>query len=157
MVLNWFEVIKQKRLINQLTTINLMHTITLSSSKKHELIDITSEVEEIVKKSKVKEGICFLYVPHATAAVTINENADQNIQTDILKAINKIVPEHDNYLHDSIDNNAAAHIKSTLVGVSKTIPISEGKLQLGTWQDIFFCEFDGPRSDRKVIIEIISR
>lgn len=132
-----------------------MTTITLSTSKKHQPIDITQEVEDIVDKSKVKEGICFLYVPHATAAITINENADPNIQTDIIKAINKIVPEHDNYLHDNIDNNAAAHIKSTIIGVSKTIPINNGKLQLGTWQDIFFIEFDGPRSNRKVIVEII--
>jgi len=132
-----------------------MQTITLSTSKKHELIDITNKVKEIVKKSKIKQGICFLYSPHATAAITINENADPNIQTDIIKAINKIVPEHDNYLHDAIDNNAAAHIKSTLIGVSKTIPISNGELQLGTWQDIFFCEFDGPRSNRNIIVEIV--
>lgn len=134
-----------------------MPIITISSTKKHELIDITEEVKQIVKNSKIKQGICFLYVPHATAAITINENADPNIQTDIIKAINKIVPEHDNYLHDSIDNNAAAHIKSTIIGVSKTIPISNGKPQLGTWQDIFFCEFDGPRSNRKIIVEIIKR
>jgi len=101
--------------------------------------------------------MCFIYVPHATAAVTINENADPNITKDIIKAINKIVPEHDNYLHDSIDNNAAAHIKSTLIGVSTAIPISSGHLQLGTWQDIFLCEFDGPRSHRKVIVEIIKK
>jgi len=134
-----------------------MHTITFSTSKKHELIDITSKVKEIVKNSKIKRGICFLYVPHATAAITINENADPNIQTDIIKAINKIVPEHDNYLHDSIDNNAAAHIKSTLIGVSKTIPIEDGKLQLGTWQDIFLCEFDGPRSNRNIIVKMIEQ
>jgi len=134
-----------------------MPTITLSTSKKHELIDITSQVEEIVKNSKVKEGICFIYVPHATAAVTINENADPNIQTDIIKAVNKIVLEHDNYLHDSIDNNAAAHIKSTMIGVSEAIPINDGSLQLGTWQDLFFCEFDGPRSNRKVIVKVIKQ
>lgn len=134
-----------------------MPTITLSTSKKHELIDITNKVQEIVKNSKIKQGLCFLYVPHATAAITINENADPNIQTDIIKAINKIVPEHDNYLHDSVDNNAAAHIKSTVIGVSKTIPISNGKLQLGTWQDIFFTEWDGPRSNRKIIVEIIKK
>lgn len=134
-----------------------MPTITLSTSKKHELIDITSEVENIVKESNVKQGICFIYIPHATAAITINENADPNIQTDIIKAINKIVPEHDGYLHDSIDNNAAAHIKSTLIGVSKAIPIINNNLQLGTWQDIFFCEFDGPRNHRNVIIEIIKK
>ena len=134
-----------------------MQTITLSTSKKHELIDITSQVKEIVKNSKVKKGICYIYVPHATAAVTINENADPNIQTDIIKAINKIVPEHDNYLHDSIDNNAAAHIKSTIIGVSTAIPISNGELQLGTWQDIFLCEWDGPRNHRNVIVEIIKK
>ena len=134
-----------------------MPTITLSTSKKHELIDITAKVKEIVKNSKVKEGRCFIYVPHATAAITINENADPNIQTDIIKAVNKIVLEHDNYLHDSIDNNAAAHIKSTIIGVSKAIPISNGKLQLGTWQDLFFCEFDGPRSNRKVIVKVIKQ
>lgn len=134
-----------------------MPTITISTSKKYELIDITNKVQEIVKNSKVKRGACFLYIPHATAAITINENADPNIQTDIIKAINKIVPEHDNYLHDSVDNNAAAHIKSTIVGVSKSIPISNGELQLGTWQDIFFCEFDGPRSNRNIIVKVIQK
>jgi len=134
-----------------------MPSINLSTSKKHELIDITSEVENIVKESKVKEGICFIYVPHATAAVTINENADPNIERDIIKAINKIVPEHDDYLHDSIDNNAAAHIKSTIIGVSKYIPIESGELQLGRWQNLFFCEFDGPRNNREVLVEIIKK
>ncbi len=134
-----------------------MSIITLSTSKKHELIDITSQVESIVRDSKVTEGICFIYVPHATAAVTINENADPNIQNDVIKAINKIVPEHDDYLHDTIDNNAAAHIKSTLIGVSTVIPIHNGVLQLGTWQDCFFCEFDGPRSSRSVLVEIIGK
>ncbi len=134
-----------------------MSTITISTSKKHELVDITSEVSEIVSKSKVKEGICFIYVPHATAGITINENADPNIQTDIIKAVNKIVPEHDGYLHDSIDNNAAAHIKSTLIGVSTNIPISNGRLLLGTWQAIMFVELDGPRSNRKIIVQIIKQ
>jgi len=132
-----------------------MHTITISTSKKQELIDITQEVKNIVSKSNVKEGVCFVYVPHATAGITINENADPNIQTDIIKAMNDIIPEHNRYLHDSIDNNAAAHIKSSIIGVSKTIPIKDNKLALGTWQDIFFCEFNGPRNDRKVIIIII--
>lgn len=134
-----------------------MPTITISTSKKHELVDITSKVSEIVSNSKVKEGICFIYVPHATAGVTINENADPNIQTDIIKAVNKIVPEHDGYLHDSIDNNAAAHIKSTLIGVSTHIPISNSRLQLGTWQAIMFVELDGPRSNRKIIVQIIKQ
>lgn len=120
-------------------------------------MDITSEVEAIVENSKVKEGICFIYVPHATGGITINENADPNIKDDIIKAVNKIVPEHDNYKHDAIDNNAAAHIKSTLIGVSKAIPISSGKLQLGTWQSLMFTEWDGPRSSRKIIVEIIKK
>ena len=128
--------------------------IMISTSKKHELVDITSEVKEIVRNSKVKEGICFIYVPHATAGITINENADPDIKEDIIKAINKIVPEHDNYKHDAIDNNAAAHIKSTIVGVSKAIPISNGELHLGTWQDIFFTEWDGPRSNRIIIVKV---
>ncbi len=132
-----------------------MPTITVSSTKHNELIDITDKVKDIVQKSNIKEGICYIYIPHATAAVTINENADPNIKEDILKAINKAVPEHNSYLHDSIDNNAAAHIKSTLIGVSTNIPISDNELQLGTWQDIFLCEFDGPRSQRKVIVNII--
>ncbi len=134
-----------------------METITLSTSRKHELTDITPKVKEIVKNSKVKDGICFIYVPHATAAVTINENADPNIQDDIIKAVNKMVPEHDGYLHDSVDNNAAAHIKSTIIGVSKAIPINSRKLQLGTWQNIFFTEWDGPRSSRKIIVEVIGK
>ena len=134
-----------------------MEQLTISSSKKHQLIDITAKIEEIVKKSKVKEGICFVYVPHATAAITINENADPNIQMDIIKAINKIVPEHDNYLHDRIDNNAASHIKSSLIGSSEHIPIYGNKLMLGRWQNIFFCEFDGPRSKRNIIVEIIKK
>lgn len=134
---------------------NDMETMNISTSKKHQLIDISSEIKKIVSKSNIKEGICVIYVPHATAGVTINENADPNIQTDIIKAINKMIPEHDNYLHDSMDNNAAAHIKSSIIGVSKTIPIKNNKLILGTWQDIFFCEFDGPRDSRKIIINII--
>jgi len=131
-----------------------MPTITISSTKHNELIDITDKVQEIVQNANIKDGICYLYVPHATAAITINENADPNIKEDILKAINKAIPEHNSYLHDAIDNNAAAHIKSTLIGVSTNIPISNNQLQLGTWQDIFLAEFDGPRNIRKIIVKI---
>lgn len=132
-----------------------MPTVTISTSHKHQLIDITDEVEEIVKKSNIQKGICVLYVPHATGGITINENADPNITKDIIKAVNKIVPEHDNYLHDAIDNNAAAHIKSTLTGVSKSIPIRSSRLMLGTWQNIFFTEWDGPRDSRKIMVELL--
>ena len=133
-----------------------MQSFTINTSRKHELIDITDKVREIVDGSKIKQGICFIYVPHATAGVTINENADPNIKDDILKAINKVIPEHDGYLHDSVDNNAAAHIKSSLMGVSLHIPITDGELQLGRWQDIFFCEFDGPRKNRQIILNLIT-
>lgn len=132
-----------------------MHEITLNTSKEHELIDITDEVRKIVRLSKIKEGLCAVYAPHATAAITINENADPNLPKDILKAISKIVPEHDCYEHDKIDDNAAAHIKSTIIGVSKTIPIIDSELSLGSWQDIFFCEFDGPRKGRRVMVQIL--
>lgn len=126
----------------------------ISTSKKEELIDITSEIEKIIDNSKIKEGICVLYVPHATAALTINENADPNVADDTLKALKDIVAEG-NWKHDRIDGNGAAHIKSTIIGCSKTIPIENGKLLLGTWQDLFFCEFDGPRNNRKIIVKII--
>lgn len=129
--------------------------IQIKTTKKEELIDITKEIEKIVKESKVEEGICQIYARHATAAIIINENADPNIQSDILQALNKIIPAHDNYKHDQIDNNAASHIKASLLGPSETIPIQSNELQLGTWQDIFLCEFDGPR-DRTIIIQLLS-
>lgn len=132
----------------------MIKQFSISTSKKEELIDITAEVEKTIADSKIKNGICFLYVPHATAALTINENADPNVADDIIKALQKAVPEG-SWKHDRIDGNATAHIKSTIMGSSETIPIENGKLALGTWQDIFFCEFDGPRSNRKIIVQII--
>lgn len=132
----------------------MLTEIRVSTSRKQEFIDITDKVRTIVKNSNIKEGLCILYVPHATAAITINENADPNIQQDIIKVIDKIVPEHNNYLHDYIDNNAAAHIKSSIIGVSEVIPITNNELALGTWQNIFLCEFDGPRT-RRILIKII--
>ena len=129
-----------------------MPEFTIRTRKTEELIDITSEVEAIVSESKVKEGICLVYVPHATAAVIINENADQNICDDILKALNQMVPDL-GYKHDRIDKNAIAHIKSAFLGPSETIPVNDGKLLLGTWQAIMICEFDGPRQ-RTVIVKI---
>lgn len=126
--------------------------LTISSTKKNELIDITSEVEEAIKKSKIKEGICYLYTPHATAAITINENADPNICDDFIEALAKLIPEG-RWRHDRIDNNGAAHIKSAIIGPSEIIPIKNGELQLGQWQNIFLCDFDGPRK-RRVIVEV---
>jgi len=129
--------------------------LTISSTKKQELLDITAHVKDAVKKSGVNEGLCNVYVSHATAAITINENADPNLRLDIVDALNQLI-EEGSWRHDVIDNNAAAHIKSAIIGPSETIPIKEGKLQLGRWQDIFLCEFDGPRK-RQVNITILNR
>jgi len=126
---------------------------TISTRKKQELIDITEQVKEAVTDSGVADGLCNVYVSHATAAIAVNENADPNITLDFIDALDKTV-ESGVWRHDEVDGNAAAHIKATLVGPSETIPISDGKLKLGTWQDIFLCCFDGPRK-RRVTVTII--
>lgn len=127
----------------------------LSTRAHNELIDITSEVQSIVSESGVRDGLCSVFTPHATAAITINENDDENIGRDFVKAMGKMVLEHDDWLHDRVDNNGAAHIKSALVGPSETIPVEGGKLALGTWQNIFFCEFDGPRRMRGIVVSVV--
>lgn len=129
-----------------------MEEIKVSTNKKFDVIDITQEVENLVKK--VKEGIAVVYTTHTTAALIINENADPNVNVDILNALEKLIPDG-KWLHDKIDNNAAAHIKSAIIGCSKAIPIKNGKLTLGTWQSITFMELDGPRQNRKVIVTVI--
>jgi secondary thiamine-phosphate synthase enzyme len=131
-------------------------TLTLRTTAKHQILDITEEVRTCVREDGAESGLCTVYTPHATAAITINEIADPNVGTDFLLALARAVPEHENWLHDRIDDNAAAHIKSALVGPSETIPIQDGKLALGTWQNVFFCEFDGPRSTRRVIVSVSS-
>lgn len=105
-----------------------------------------------MRKIAVKEGICLIYCPHTTAAVTINENADPSVAQDILGQINKIVPFDDNYTH--MEGNSAAHIKSSIIGAGVLVPVKGGQLALGTWQGIYFCEFDGPRS-RKVYVQAV--
>lgn len=127
---------------------------TISTSKKQELVDITDIVNAIVHKSKVKEGLCNVFAMHATAAIIINENADPNICLDTIDALNSLV-EEGVWRHDIIDNNAASHIKSTILGPSETIPIKNGKMQLGTWQAISLFEFDGPRPNRKFVVTIL--
>ncbi|MBI4451934.1 YjbQ family protein [Candidatus Woesearchaeota archaeon] len=126
----------------------------VSTRKKQELIDITSHVNSIVKKSKVKEGLCSVFTAHATAAIIINENYDPNICIDLLSALDKLVPQGV-WLHDKIDGNADSHIKSAILGPSETIPIKNGELQLGRWQSIMMAELDGPRNNRKIIITIL--
>lgn len=130
----------------------MIQTLQVRSSKRTELIDITRQVMEAVQKTGVKEGLCILYVPHTTAAITINENADPSVPRDILMEINKLIPFEDHYQHT--EGNSAAHIKSSLIGCSRTLFIESGKALLGTWQGVFFCEFDGPRN-RQVYVKVI--
>lgn len=117
-----------------------------------ELIDITKTIHKIIEEKKIDNGICYIFVPHTTAAITINENADPSVKNDILMEINKVIPFQDNYQH--MENNSAAHIKASLFGFSETVFIENGKLCLGTWQGIYFCEFDGPRT-REVWIKLL--
>jgi len=125
--------------------------LSVKTSARTELIDITSKIAERVKESGVTDGRCMLYVPHTTAAVTINESADPSVKDDILMVLNQMVPWDANYRH--MEGNSPAHVKSTIVGASEMVAIENGSLVLGTWQGIFFCEFDGPRT-RKVHVRI---
>jgi secondary thiamine-phosphate synthase enzyme len=117
--------------------------IQLKTKTRIELVDITSQVERVVEESGVTEGICVLTVPHTTAAITVNENADPSVKADIITKLNALVPAGDRYQHR--EGNADAHIKATMVGPSEILLVGGGRLSLGTWQGVFFCEFDGPR------------
>jgi len=129
-----------------------METINLQTKSRIDLIDITSEVRRVVKGANIEQGICYVYLPHTTAGVTINENADPSVRKDIKNHLSEIVPHHDRFAHT--EGNADAHIKSTLVGCSATLFIDNGTLLLGGWQGVFFCEFDGPRN-RRVQVKVI--
>lgn len=126
--------------------------LSIKTNAKTELMDITTKVQNAVGQAGIDHGICMLYVPHTTAAVTINESADPSVKDDILMVLNRIVPWEANYRH--LEGNSPAHIKASLVGPSELIGIENGSLILGTWQGIFFCEFDGPRN-RKLYIRFI--
>ncbi len=130
-------------------------TLTLSTSAKHEVLDITAQVSAAVQASGMKDGLCTVFTPHATAAVTINENDDPNVGVDLLDALGRLIREHDGWRHDRVDDNAAAHIKAAIVGPSETIPVKGGRLALGTWQNVFLCEFDGPRASRRVDVTVV--
>jgi secondary thiamine-phosphate synthase enzyme len=131
-------------------------TLTVKTKSRTELIDITAQVQrhvdQQIKKTGLSNGLCMLFVPHTTAAVTINESADPSVKADILMILNQVIPFNAGYRH--MEGNSAAHIKSTLVGASEQILIEGGQLVLGTWQGIFFCEFDGPRT-RQLHIKLI--
>ncbi|MGE5586621.1 MAG: secondary thiamine-phosphate synthase enzyme YjbQ [Clostridia bacterium] len=128
-----------------------MDTIGIRTKAQDELVDITSDVRRLVRESGVQRGACLVYVPHTTAGVTVNEGADPDVARDILEALTRMVPRHAAYHH--MEGNAASHIRASLVGSSVTIPVEGGDLALGTWQGVFFCEFDGPRS-RKVYVRV---
>lgn len=132
----------------------MIREIKISTKAKYDIVDIQKQVEDIVKESKVKDGLCNVFVAHATAAVIINENDDPNVCDDILDALAQIIREG-KWRHDNIDNNAAAHIKSAIIGPSQTIPVKDGKLAMGRWQSIMIADFDGPRDDRTVYVTVI--
>jgi secondary thiamine-phosphate synthase enzyme len=127
----------------------MVRYINVKSKSRVEFIDVTGMVQETVKEAGVQDGICYLYVPHTTAGITINEGADPSVQRDIQNTLSRLVPQDVNYFHR--EGNADAHIKSTIVGTSVQVIVEGGKLLLGTWQSIFFCEFDGPRHRRIAI------
>jgi secondary thiamine-phosphate synthase enzyme len=129
-----------------------MEKITLATKAHTSFTDITDHISDIIVKYKFNKGLCYIFVPHTTAAVTINEHADPHVQTDILTELDKLIPFDDNYRH--LEGNAAAHIKTSLIGSALTIAVDNNRMQLGTWQGIFFCEFDGPRN-RQIWISLL--
>jgi secondary thiamine-phosphate synthase enzyme len=132
-------------------TLGRVQTLRFETESQMEMIDVTAGVRRMVKETGVASGVCHLYVPHTTAAITINENTDPNVRKDMLNELLKTIPLHDEYLH--AEGNAAAHILSSLLGASESVFVENGKLVLGTWQAIYFCEFDGPRS-RTVLLRV---
>jgi len=130
----------------------VVRQIDIATRKQTEFINVTSQIQNIVSQNGVKEGVCYVYSPHTTAAVTINEGADPNVVKDIISELEKIVPYQNGYLHS--EGNSAAHIKASIIGSSEIALIEKGWLMLGTWQALFFCEFDGPRQ-RRIFVKII--
>lgn len=130
----------------------MIKEIFLNTTVRNELVDITPQIQAMVRESKIKSGLCIVYCPHTTAAITINENADPSVKADILNQLEKIVPANAGYSHS--EGNSDAHIKSALIGNSRIILVENGALVLGTWEAIFFCEFDGPRK-RKLLVKLM--
>lgn len=130
-----------------------MKEIMIRTNARVEMVDITSAVQKALQENNIQSGYCVVFTPHTTAAVTINENADPDVPCDIIAALEKAIPQNASYRHG--EGNSPAHVKSSLVGASETVLIENGRLVLGTWQAIFFCEFDGPRT-RRVLIKILA-
>jgi len=130
----------------------MLKEITIKTNTQTQILDITAQVQKVVSESGITEGLCCVFVPHTTAGVTINENADPSVKQDIVMELNKVIPFDDSYSHS--EGNSAAHIKASIIGSSVNIPVENNNLLLGTWQGICFCEFDGPRT-RKFYVKII--
>jgi secondary thiamine-phosphate synthase enzyme len=131
-----------------------MTSFDVTTHVRTELVDITEKVRDVVAQSKVSSGMCFVYVPHTTAAVAVNESYDSDVARDITETLSKLVPHRAGYAHS--EGNADAHIKATMVGSCQAIPVEEGRLALGRWQGVFFCEFDGPRQ-RRVNVQVMNK
>jgi len=131
-----------------------MWKINIQTEKHSEMIDVTSQVQKIIRESRVENGLCTVYIPHTTAAITVNENTDPSVKRDITQTFDRLIPWNAAYAH--AEGNAAAHIKASVVGSDRTFIVQDGEILLGTWQGIFFCEFDGPRR-RTIYVDIIQK
>ncbi len=131
----------------------MIQTLSVRTGSRIEMVDITGKVQELVRTSGVEEGVCHIFVAHTTAGLTINENADPSVQSDILMVLNKVISDREAYRHG--EGNSPAHIKASLMGPGLTVLVNNGNLLLGTWQGVYLCEFDGPRT-RKVHIKIMA-
>jgi secondary thiamine-phosphate synthase enzyme len=129
--------------------------VPLATDRREVLVDITEPVRAVVKKSGVRDGLCALYAQGSTCAIMIQENWDDSVPTDVVNLLKGLIPEG-RWLHDRQDNNGDAHLKAGLVGPSETIPVIDGQLGLSRWQNVFFCEFDGPRPDRRVVVTVVA-
>jgi secondary thiamine-phosphate synthase enzyme len=130
----------------------MIKKIEVNTRKRTQMVDITAKIQEVVGKTKTEQGLIHVYCPHTTAAITVNENYDESVQSDITETLNSLIPHHANYAHT--EGNADAHIKASIMGSSRTLFIQSGKISLGRWQGVFFCEFDGPRT-REVWLRLI--
>jgi len=131
----------------------MIHTLSVRTASRIEMVDITDKVKELVRSDGIEEGLCHLFVAHTTAGLTINENADPSVQADILMVLNKVISDREAYRHS--EGNSPAHVKASLMGPNLTVLVTNRNLFLGTWQGIYLCEFDGPRT-RKVLIKIMA-
>ncbi len=130
----------------------MLKEIAVQTNTQTQIIDITAQIQKVVRESGISEGLCCVFIPHTTAGVTINENADPSVKHDIIMELNKVIPLNDHYIHS--EGNSAAHIKASIIGSSVNVPVENNNLLLGTWQGICFCEFDGPRQ-RNVYVKIV--